>query len=166
VVWAGRARVIRLDLPALHAGRRHNAAGLLTAAAARPLRYVARLDYYPGDLVEILRRSSQRLGVEVDSTPPGVSRAVRAARRASAAPAARVRDFAQVERAEAGGVAGGDHEIGATPRPVEVDEEGFDPSIAPSLRSCSTSRRRAGRVDALAARWRGSRHRRNLLEPF
>jgi len=66
------ARSIRLDLPRFTLVGATTRAGLLSAPLRDRFGYVARLDYYPpADLVEILRRSSQRLGVEVDADAAG-----------------------------------------------------------------------------------------------
>jgi Holliday junction DNA helicase RuvB len=136
------ARSIRLDLPRFTLVGATTRAGLLTAPLRDRFGYVARLDYYPpADLVEILRRSSLRLGVEVDADAAGeIARRSRGTPRIALRLLRRVRDFAQVE-ASASKPSGADdardaddarlarvsHEIAryALGR-LEVDEEGFD----------------------------------------
>ncbi len=93
------ARSIRLDLPRFTLVGATTRAGLLTAPLRDRFGYVARLDYYPpADLVEILRRSSLRLGVDVDVDAAGeIARRSRGTPRIALRLLRRVRDFAQVE---------------------------------------------------------------------
>ena len=133
------ARSIRLDLPRFTLIGATTRAGLLTAPLRDRFGYVARLDYYPSaDLVEILRRSSLRLGVEVDvDAADEIARRSRGTPRIALRLLRRVRDFAQVEAS-----AGEPAARRATRRRawsrcptssraialgrLEVDEEGFD----------------------------------------
>jgi len=118
------ARSIRLDLPRFTLVGATTRAGLLTAPLRDRFGYVARLDYYPpADLVEILRRSATRLGVEVDAEAAGeIARRSRGTPRIALRLLRRVRDFAQVRangiitRAVAGDAL----------KLLEVDERGFD----------------------------------------
>jgi Holliday junction DNA helicase RuvB len=95
------ARSIRLDLPRFTLVGATTRAGLLTAPLRDRFGYVARLDYYPpADLVEILRRSATRLGVEVDIEAAGeIARRSRGTPRIALRLLRRVRDFAQVASA-------------------------------------------------------------------
>jgi Holliday junction DNA helicase RuvB len=127
------ARSIRLDLPRFTLVGATTRAGLLSAPLRDRFGYVARLDYYPpADLVEILRRSALRLGVELAEEAAGeIARRSRGTPRVALRLLRRVRDFAEVgpdgTRA-AGDVAGRvtrDVARHALER-LEVDEEGFD----------------------------------------
>jgi Holliday junction DNA helicase RuvB len=165
------ARSIRLDLPRFTLVGATTRAGLLSAPLRDRFGYVARLDYYPAaDLVEILRRSSQRLGVEVAVDAAGeIARRSRGTPRIALRLLRRVRDFAQVERAEEGGVAAVSHEIAryALGR-LEVDEEGFDRLDRAFLRTL-LDKFDGGPVgvDALAAALGEDRGTvEDLLEPF
>ena len=95
------ARSIRLDLPRFTLVGATTRAGLLTAPLRDRFGYVARLDYYPAhDLVEILRRSASRLGVELDDDAAGeVARRSRGTPRIALRLLRRVRDFAEVASA-------------------------------------------------------------------
>jgi len=93
------ARSLRLDLPRFTLIGATTRAGLLGAPLRDRFGYVARLDYYPArDLVEILRRSADRLSVQLD-----VEGAEEIARRSRGTPRIalrllrRVRDFAEVD---------------------------------------------------------------------
>jgi Holliday junction DNA helicase RuvB len=123
------ARSLRLDLPRFTLIGATTRAGLLGAPLRDRFGYVARLDYYPArDLVEILRRSADRLSVRLD-----VEGAEEIARRSRGTPRIalrllrRVRDFAEV-----GASTKGQHTpiSLATARyaleRLEVDEVGFD----------------------------------------
>jgi Holliday junction DNA helicase RuvB len=165
------ARSIRLDLPRFTLVGATTRAGLLSAPLRDRFGYVARLDYYPpGDLVEILRRSSLRLGVEVDADAAGeIARRSRGTPRIALRLLRRVRDFAQVEGADASGVAAVSHEIAryALGR-LEVDEEGFDRLDRAFLRTL-LDKFDGGPVgvDALAAALGEDRGTvEDLLEPF
>ena len=108
------ARVVTLDLPAVHADRRHHPLRPAHHAAARPLRHPAparplrRPTTWPGSS----QRSARVLEIEID---PAGARAI--AERARGTPRVanrllkRVRDYAEVRR---GGVI--DAEAGRTPR--------------------------------------------------
>jgi Holliday junction DNA helicase RuvB len=125
------ARSIRLDLPRFTLVGATTRAGLLTAPLRDRFGYVARLDYYPShDLVEILRRSATRLGVEIDDDAAGeVARRARGTPRIALRLLRRVRDFAEVGEGERapGAVARVTHERArfALAR-LEVDEIGLD----------------------------------------
>jgi Holliday junction DNA helicase RuvB len=182
------ARSIRLDLPRFTLVGATTRAGLLSAPLRDRFGYVARLDYYPpADLVEILRRSSQRLGVEVDADAAGeIARRSRGTPRIALRLLRRVRDFAQVASAGTAGarsepqasevhqdanvgVASVTHEIAryALGR-LEVDEEGFDRLDRAFLRTL-IDKFDGGPVgvDALAAALGEDRGTvEDLLEPF
>jgi Holliday junction DNA helicase RuvB len=168
------ARSIRLDLPRFTLVGATTRAGLLTAPLRDRFGYVARLDYYPpADLVEILRRSATRLGVEVDSEAAGeIARRSRGTPRIALRLLRRVRDFAQVDPArdpEASQFAAVTHEIArfALGR-LEVDEEGFDRLDRAFLRTL-LEKFDGGPVgiDALAAALGEDRGTvEDLLEPF
>lgn len=165
------ARSIRLDLPRFTLVGATTRAGLLSAPLRDRFGYVARLDYYPpSDLVEILRRSSLRLGVEVDADAAGeIARRSRGTPRIALRLLRRVRDFAQVERATPDATAAVTHEIAryALGR-LEVDEEGFDRLDRAFLRTL-IDKFDGGPVgvDALAAALGEDRGTvEDLLEPF
>jgi len=170
-------RSIRLDLPRFTLVGATTRAGLLTAPLRDRFGYVARLDYYPpADLVEILRRSSKRLGVEVDSDAAGeIARRSRGTPRIALRLLRRVRDFAQVEASASEPTAGEariaivSHELAryALGR-LEVDEEGFDRLDRAFLRTL-LDKFDGGPVgvDALAAALGEDRGTvEDLLEPF
>jgi Holliday junction DNA helicase RuvB len=125
------ARSIRLDLPRFTLVGATTRAGLLTAPLRDRFGYVARLDYYPpADLVEILRRSATRLGVEVHEDAAGeIARRSRGTPRIALRLLRRVRDFAELhDKERARGVAAQvTHELArfALGR-LEVDDVGFD----------------------------------------
>jgi len=168
------ARSIRLDLPRFTLVGATTRAGLLTAPLRDRFGYVARLDYYPpADLVEILRRSATRLGVEVDVDAAGeIARRSRGTPRIALRLLRRVRDFAQVDPSrdkDEPGVAAVTHEIArfALGR-LEVDEEGFDRLDRAFLRTL-LEKFDGGPVgvDALAAALGEDRGTvEDLLEPF
>jgi Holliday junction DNA helicase RuvB len=165
------ARSIRLDLPRFTLVGATTRAGLLSAPLRDRFGYVARLDYYPpSDLVEILRRSSLRLGVEVDADAAGeIARRSRGTPRIALRLLRRVRDFAQVEQAGSDGTAAVTHVIAryALGR-LEVDEEGFDRLDRAFLRTL-IDKFDGGPVgvDALAAALGEDRGTvEDLLEPF
>lgn len=168
------ARSIRLDLPRFTLVGATTRAGLLTAPLRDRFGYVARLDYYPpADLVEILRRSATRLGVNVDSEAAGeIARRARGTPRIALRLLRRVRDFAQVDPArdkDDPQFAAVTHEIArfALGR-LEVDEEGFDRLDRAFLRTL-LEKFDGGPVgvDALAAALGEDRGTvEDLLEPF
>jgi len=168
------ARSIRLDLPRFTLVGATTRAGLLTAPLRDRFGYVARLDYYPpADLVEILRRSATRLGVDVDSEAAGeIARRSRGTPRIALRLLRRVRDFAQVDPArdkDDPQFAAVTHEIArfALGR-LEVDEEGFDRLDRAFLRTL-LEKFDGGPVgvDALAAALGEDRGTvEDLLEPF
>jgi len=168
------ARSIRLDLPRFTLVGATTRAGLLTAPLRDRFGYVARLDYYPpADLVEILRRSATRLGVDVDSEAAGeIARRPRGTPRIALRLLRRVRDFAQVDPArdkDDPQFAAVTHEIArfALGR-LEVDEEGFDRLDRAFLRTL-LEKFDGGPVgvDALAAALGEDRGTvEDLLEPF
>jgi Holliday junction DNA helicase RuvB len=165
------ARSIRLDLPRFTLVGATTRAGLLSAPLRDRFGYVARLDYYPpSDLVEILRRSSLRLGVAVDADAAGeIARRSRGTPRIALRLLRRVRDFAQVEKATPDATAAVTHEIAryALGR-LEVDEEGFDRLDRAFLRTL-IDKFDGGPVgvDALAAALGEDRGTvEDLLEPF
>jgi Holliday junction DNA helicase RuvB len=127
------ARSIRLDLPRFTLIGATTRAGLLTAPLRDRFGYVARLDYYPPEhLVEILRRSALRLGVELGpEAGEEIARRARGTPRIALRLLRRVRDFAEVARGESARSAGGPTDVGrevarlALER-LEVDEAGFD----------------------------------------
>ena len=129
------ARSIRLDLPRFTLVGATTRAGLLTAPLRDRFGYVARLDYYPPeDLVEILRRSADRLSVSLArEAAEEIARRARGTPRIALRLLRRVRDFAQVgPEATRSGAVGSDpvavtREVAriALER-LEVDERGFD----------------------------------------
>jgi Holliday junction DNA helicase RuvB len=127
------ARSIRLDLPRFTLIGATTRAGLLTAPLRDRFGYLARLDYYPPeDLVEILRRSASRLGVDLEPEAAAeVARRSRGTPRIALRLLRRVRDFAEAgptgQRRAAGEAAAVTRALArfALER-LEVDEEGFD----------------------------------------
>lgn len=127
------ARSIRLDLPRFTLVGATTRAGLLSAPLRDRFGYVARLDYYPpADLVEILRRSALRIGVDLCEDAAGeIARRSRGTPRIALRLLRRVRDFAEVgpdgsrAASETGGRVGREIARHALER-LEVDEEGFD----------------------------------------
>jgi Holliday junction DNA helicase RuvB len=127
------ARSIRLDLPRFTLVGATTRAGLLSAPLRDRFGYVARLDYYPPeDLVEILRRSAVRLGLDLEpEAGREISSRSRGTPRIALRLLRRVRDFAEVGP-------DGRTRSGAQPTRVtqaaartalerlEVDEAGFD----------------------------------------
>ncbi len=128
------ARSMRLDLPRFTLIGATTRAGLLTAPLRDRFGYVARLNYYPReDLVEILARGSQRLGVTLSPDAAGeIGARARGTPRIALRLLRRVRDFAEVEgRGES---IEGDLARFALER-LGVDEAGFDPLDRALLRT-------------------------------
>ena len=118
------ARSVRLELPRFTLVGATTRIGLIAAPLRARFGLVNRLDYYmPDDLAEIVRRSAQKLGVEVDDAG-----ALEIARRARGTPRIannllrRVRDYAQVKADNriTGSVAKESLEL------LEIDPNGLD----------------------------------------
>jgi Holliday junction DNA helicase RuvB len=92
------ARAIRLDLPQFTLVGATTRAGMLTAPLRDRFGVVNRLEYYSNEeLQEIIERSAQVLGVEIDSRGAGeLARRSRGTPRLANRLLKRVRDFAQV----------------------------------------------------------------------
>jgi Holliday junction DNA helicase RuvB len=118
------ANTIRLDLPKFTLVGATTRAGLITSPLRSRFELSERLDYYPvNDLEQIIRRSAEILGIELDDEG-----SVEIARRARGTPRIanrllrRVRDFAQVR---ADGII--DAAVARAALEVfEVDEKGLD----------------------------------------
>ncbi len=128
------AQSVRLDLPRFTLVGATTRAGLLTAPLRDRFGYVARLDYYPqDDLVAILERGSERLGLRLDPEAAAVIGArARGTPRIALRLLRRVRDFAEVEGA------GSRIEPRIARFALErlgVDTEGFDPLDRALLRT-------------------------------
>lgn len=118
------ARSVKINLPKFTLIGATTRTGLLTSPLRARFGIVERLNYYePGDLYEIIRRSSKILGIEIDSEGGSeIARRSRGTPRVANRLLKRVRDFAQV-RAQ-----------GKITREVadkalamlEVDEQGLD----------------------------------------
>ena len=96
------ARVVTLDLPRVHADRRHHARGPADHAAARPLRRHATgsTSTSPADLAAIVRRSAGILDVEIDDAgAEAIAARSRGTPRVANRLLKRVRDFAEVRGA-------------------------------------------------------------------
>lgn len=128
------ARSIRLDLPRFTLVGATTRAGLLSSPLRDRFGYVGRLGYYPPeDLVGILTRSAQRLGLSLaDEAAFEVARRARGTPRIALRLLRRVRDFADVRAADG---RGNDDAVDATVTHelasfalarLEVDEAGFD----------------------------------------
>jgi len=93
------ARSIRLSLPRFTLVGATTRAGLLTSPLRARFGVVIRLDYYPPeDLVVIVRRSAQILGVTIDEEGAWeIARRARGTPRVANRLLRRIRDFAQVE---------------------------------------------------------------------
>lgn len=118
------ARSLRLDLPRFTLVGATTRAGLLTSPLRDRFGVISRLDYYnPADLIQIVKRAADILGVEV--TPEGaceIANCSRGTPRVANRLLKRVRDYAQVR---AGGTIDGEVAKEAL-RFLEVDPLGLD----------------------------------------
>lgn len=118
------ARSIKLDLPKFTLIGATTRAGLITSPLRERFGIIDRLDFYgPDELIKIINRAADVLGVRLDE-----SGATELARRARGTPRVairllrRVRDFAQVDRAEYINQKVADNAL----KMLEIDELGLD----------------------------------------
>jgi Holliday junction DNA helicase RuvB len=119
------ARSIRLDLPRFTLVGATTRAGLLTSPLRDRFGWSARLEYYPEeDLARIVDRSARLLGIRIEEEAGReIARRARGTPRIANRLLRRVRDFAQVDGAEARVDA--ERALFALDR-LDVDERGFD----------------------------------------
>ncbi len=118
------ARTVKIDLPRFTLVGATTRAGLISAPLRARFGIVHRLDFYrPEDLARIVQRSARLLGVPIEQDGADeIARRSRGTPRVANRLLRRVRDFAQVERAERIDLAIARKALGL----LEVDEYGFD----------------------------------------
>jgi Holliday junction DNA helicase RuvB len=118
------ARTMKIMLPRFTLVGATTRAGLISGPLRSRFGIVHRLDFYsPAELTQIVQRSARLLAIEIDD--PGareVARRSRGTPRVANRLLRRVRDFAQVERAERIDLAAARSALGL----LEVDEHGFE----------------------------------------
>jgi Holliday junction DNA helicase RuvB len=118
------ARTVKIDLPRFTPVGATTRAGLISAPLRARFGIVHRLDFYrPEDLAKIVQRSARLLGVPIEQGGADeIARRSRGTPRVANRLLRRVRDFAQVERAECIDLAVARKALTL----LEVDEYGFD----------------------------------------
>jgi Holliday junction DNA helicase RuvB len=118
------ARTVRMDLPRFTLVGATTRAGLISAPLRARFGIVHRLDFYrPDELARIVDRSARLLAIDIDAAGAGeIARRSRGTPRVANRLLRRVRDFAQVERAECIDLATARRALAL----LEVDELGFD----------------------------------------